>query len=228
MFNNIKFRKRNMETFNEQLKNNRLKTLSRDILNQPSGIGQRWDTYGISEATMLSANFWDVAKRPLQTNNVIEVTLHGEDDDSAQLGSFRALAGYAKVIGGDKYASQLIKLGWGDDFCTLDIANLRQYAGVTQTFPFGFHATVQPSMFYVFVDAEKVGGGSVVLKDGTTTLTTVTLLANDGYGKMYSYDASGATPASTFSLSFTGAAGELSTGNIHAVMVGNYQLPASN
>jgi hypothetical protein len=61
---------------------------------------------------MLSANFWNVRKKPLQANDVIKVTIHGEDDDSAQMGSFRALAGYAKVIGGDKYASQLIKLGW--------------------------------------------------------------------------------------------------------------------
>jgi hypothetical protein len=50
------------------------------------------------------------------------------------MGSFDALAGYAKVIGSDKYASRLIKLGWGDYLCTLDIANIRQYAGVTQMF----------------------------------------------------------------------------------------------
>jgi hypothetical protein len=50
------------------------------------------------------------------------------------MGSLRALAEYAKMIRGDKYASQLIKLGWGDYLCTLDIANIRQYAGVTQMF----------------------------------------------------------------------------------------------
>jgi hypothetical protein len=52
---------------------------------------------------------------------------------------------------------------------------------------------VQSSTFYVFVDAEKVGDCSVVIKAGTTTLTMVALLANDGCGKIYSYDASGAT-----------------------------------
>jgi hypothetical protein len=182
-----------MDEFNRQLKNKRLKTLSPDILNQPSGIGQRWNSYGISEAIMLSANFWDVSKRALPTNNVIKVTMHGEDDDSAQMGSFRTLAGYATVILGDKYASQLIKLRWGDYLCILDIANIRQYAEVTQIFPFAFHTTVQSSMSYVFVDAEKVGDGNMVLKAETTTLTMVALLANDDYGKIYSYDASGAT-----------------------------------
>jgi hypothetical protein len=155
-----------MDVFNGQLKNNRLKTLSRDILNQPSGIGHRWDSYGISEANMLSENFWYVRKRPLQTNDVIKVTIHGEDDDSAEMRSLRALAGYAKVIGGDKYASQLIKLGWDDYLCTLDIANIRQYTGVTQIFRFAFHTIGQSSTFYVFVDAEKLGDGSVVLKAG--------------------------------------------------------------
>jgi hypothetical protein len=64
---------------------------------------------------------------------------------------------------------------------------------VTQIFPFAFHTTVQPSTFYVFLDAGKVGDGSMVLKARTTTLTMVALLANDGYGEIYSYDASGAT-----------------------------------
>jgi hypothetical protein len=81
-------------------------------------------------------------------------------------------------------------------------------------------------MFYVFVDGEKIGGGSVVLKSGSTTLATVTLVAGDSYGKMYTADVSSGTPASIYSLSFTGVAGETSRGNIHAVMVGNYQLPA--
>jgi hypothetical protein len=42
---------------------------------------------------------------------------------------------------------------------------------------------------------------------------------------MYSYDASAKAPASGYTLSFTGAAGETSHGNIHTVMVSNYQLP---
>ncbi|MDR2628501.1 MAG: hypothetical protein LBC30_00675 [Puniceicoccales bacterium] len=37
-----------MATFNDQLKSNRLKTLSLDILDQVSGISQRWDTYGVT------------------------------------------------------------------------------------------------------------------------------------------------------------------------------------
>jgi hypothetical protein len=43
------------------------------------------------------------------------------------------------------------------------------------------------------VDAEKFGDGSVILKAGTTTVRMVALLANDGYGKIYSYDPSGST-----------------------------------
>jgi type V secretory pathway adhesin AidA len=64
-----------------------------------------------------------------------------------------------------------------------------------------------------------------VLKSGGTTITTITLTADDSFGKMYSYDMSSKSPASTYSISFTGAAGETSTGNIHVVMVSNYQLP---
>jgi hypothetical protein len=65
-----------------------------------------------------------------------------------------------------------------------------------------------------------------VLKAASTTITTVTLTANDSYGKMYSYDASSKDPASSYTLSFTGVAGEPSTGNIHTVMISNCQLPA--
>jgi hypothetical protein len=215
-----------MATFNDQLKNNRLKTLSLDVLDQASGIGQRWDTYGVSVADITTPNFWDVSQRPLQTNDVIAVTLHDSTYDRARLGSFRALAGYARRIEGDRYASRLLKLNWGDDFCTFDIENISQYAGTTQVFPLGYHATLQPVMFYVFVDSESIKGGSVVLKAGSTTITTVALTAGDSFGKMYSYDASAKAPASTYSISFTGAAGETSTGNIHVVMVSNYQLPA--
>jgi hypothetical protein len=172
------------------------------------------------------ANFWDVSQRPLQTNDVIAVTLYDSTYAGARLGSFRALAGYARRIEGDRYASQLIKLNWGDDFCTFDIENISQYAGKTATFSLGYHAVLQPVMFYVFVDAEKIGGGSVVLKSGSTTLTTIALTAGDSFGKMYSYDSSAKDPASGYTLSFTGAAGETSRGNIHVVMVSNYQLPA--
>jgi hypothetical protein len=171
-------------------------------------------------------NFWDVSQRPLQTNDVIAVTLHDSTYDGGRMGSFRALAGYAKRLEGDHYASQLIKLNWGDDFCSFDIEDISQYGGKTVTFPLGYHGTLQPVMFYVFVDGESIKGGSVVLKSGSTTLTTVTLASGDSHGKMYSYDASGGDPASTYTITFTGAAGETSRGNIHAVMVGNYQLPA--
>jgi hypothetical protein len=213
-----------MATFNDQLKSNRLKTLSLDVLNQASGISQRWDTYGVTLSEITSPNFWDVSQRPLQTNDVVAVTLHDSAYDGARLGTFRLLAGYARRMEGDSYASQLLKLDWGDDFCALDIENISQYAGVAQTFPFGYHATVQPKMFYVFVDGEKIKGGSVVLKAGSTTLATVTLTAGDSYGKMYSANVSSADPASTLSISFTGIGGETSSGNIHTVMVGNYQL----
>jgi hypothetical protein len=215
-----------MATFNDQLQNNRLKTLSLDVLDQASGIRQKWDTYGLTVADITSPNFWDVSQRPLQTNDVIAVTLHDSTYAGARLGSFRALAGYARRIGGDRYASQLLKLNWGDDFCTFDVGDISQYAGKTATFPLGYHAVLQPVMFYVFVDGESIKGGSVVLKSGSTTLTTIALTAGDSFGKMYSYDASAKAPASAYTVSFTGAAGETSCGNIHAVLVGNYQLPA--
>jgi hypothetical protein len=215
-----------MGTFNDQLKNNRLKTLSLDVLNQASGIGQKWDTYGVSVSDIFGPNFWDVSQRPLQTNDVIAVTLHDSTYDGGRMGSFRALAGYAKRLEGDHYASQLIKLGWGGDFCTFDIEDISSYDGKTVTFPMRYHGTLRPVMFYVFVDGESIKGGSVVLKVGSTTLTTVTLASGDSYGKMYSYDASSGDPASTYTITFTGIAGETSRGNIHVVMVGNYQLPA--
>jgi hypothetical protein len=215
-----------MATFNDQLKSNRLKTLSLDILDQASGIGQKWDTSGVTLSEITAPNFWDVIQRPLQTNDVITVTLHDGTYDGARLGNFRLLAGYARRIEGDTYASQLIKLDWGDDFCSLDIGDISQYAGKTVTFPFGYHATLQPKMFYVFVDGKSIKGGSVVLKVGSTTLTTVTLTAGDSYGKMYTYDASAKAPASAYTITFTGAAGETSRGGIHIAMVGNYQLPA--
>ncbi|MDR1232902.1 MAG: hypothetical protein LBJ75_01400 [Puniceicoccales bacterium] len=75
------------------------------------------------------------------------------------------------------------------------------------------------------MDGEKIKGESIILKAGATTLATVTLTAGDSYGKMYSADVSSADPASTLSISFTGIGGETSSGNIHTVMVGNYQLP---
>jgi hypothetical protein len=53
-----------MGTFNDQLKNNRLKTLSLDVLNQSSGIGQKWDTYGVAVSDIFGPNFWDVSQWP--------------------------------------------------------------------------------------------------------------------------------------------------------------------
>jgi hypothetical protein len=147
-----------MATFNDQLKNNRLKNLSLDVHDQASGISQKWDTYGLTVADIISPNFWDASQRPLQTNDVIAVTLHDSTYDGARPGSFRALAGYAKRIDGDNYASQLIKLNWGDDFCTFDIEDISQYAGKTVTFSLGYHAVLQPVMFYVFVDGKKHQG----------------------------------------------------------------------
>jgi hypothetical protein len=200
--------------------------LSQDVLNQPGTTGQQWDTYGETVSTITAPNYWDVSQKTIQNSNIINVRMHDASNDSALMGTFRVVVGYAKVLGGDRYASQLIKLNWGDDFCALDIENISQYAAKTQTFPFGYHATLQPVMFYVFVDGESIKGGSVVLKSGSTTITTVTLAAGDSYGKMYSYDASAKAPASAYTITFTGIAGETSRGNIHAVMVGNYQLPA--
>lgn len=212
--------------FTEQLKRSRIKTLAQDVLNQPGTTGQQWDTYGETVSTITAPNYWDVSKKTIQNSNIINVRMHDASNDSALMGTFRVVVGYAKVMGGDTYASQLLKLDWGDDFCTLDIENISQYAGVTETFPLGYHTTLQPKMFYVFVDGENIKGGSVVLKAGSTTITTITLTAGDSFGKMYSYNASAKAPASTYSISFTGAAGEISHGNIHVVMVGNYQLPA--
>jgi hypothetical protein len=154
------------------------------------------------------------------------MTLHDGTYDGGRMGSFRALAGYARRLEGDKYASQLIKLNWGDDFGTFDIEDISQYGGKSVTFNLGYHGTLQPVMFYVFVDGETIRGGSIVLKAGSATLTTVTLTAGDSYGKMYSWDASSKAPASTYTITFTGIAGETSRGNIHTLMVGNYQLPA--
>jgi hypothetical protein len=217
-----------MGTFHEQLSNKRLKTLSLDVCGEASGVSQKWDTYGVTVSDVTAANFWDVSERPLASNDVIDVTLHDSVYDGARLGSFRALAGYARLLGGGRYASQLIKLGWGEEFCALDIKDISQYGGKTATFPFGYHAVLQPLMFYVFVDAERILGGSVVLKAGSTTITTVTLTAGDSWGTMYSYDASAKSPASAYTVTFTGAAGETSQGNIHGVMVSSYQLPAES
>jgi len=73
--------------------------------------------------------------------------MHNASDDNALMETFSVVVGYARVMGGDTYASQLIKLGKMDDFCTSDIKNISQYAGVSSgNLPFGFHATVQLKM----------------------------------------------------------------------------------
>jgi hypothetical protein len=105
---------------------------------------------------------------------------------------------------------------------------MRQYPWTAQTFPFGFYSIIRSSIFDIFVNADKIDGDSIVLTIETTILTTVTGLANDGLDNMSSYNVSAAIPASTFSIWCTGAAGELSTGTIHVLMVGIYQLLASD
>jgi hypothetical protein len=216
-----------MATFNDQLKNNRLKISSLDVLNHASGIGQQWDTYGVAISDIIAPNFWDGSRRPRETNDVVAVTLHDSTDDGGRMGSFRALTGSARRLEDDHSASQLIKLGCGDDFCTFDIEDIGQYGEKIVTFPLRYHGTLRPVMFYVFIDGERIKGGRIVLKSGSTTLATVTLGAGDSYGKMYSYDASSNGPASTDTITFTGIAREISRGNIPAVMVRNYELPAS-
>lgn len=201
-----------MATFKDQLDNFRIKTLSQDLLQQPTSVGQYWDTMGLEVSEIAGANFWDLTMRPLQTNDVIMARIHGASDDSAILGEMRFLSAYCKLINPRKYASHLLPLYNGDSYAVADIADVNSMTASTSK-TVALLSSSSVSDVYVYFDGKSTNGISVTIGG-----TTKSFANTASYGEVLHFDSLSISGAS-FTVTIVATSGDSSLANLHIVAV---------
>lgn len=173
-----------MATFQDQLDNKRIKTLSQDLLNQPQTTGQLWDTLGLTKADIEAPNFWNSQMHPLQTNDEVKVRVHDAVNDAVILyPDAKVVASYVYTNpNGYDYVSQLVFVEGTSTYQSIDLVGLEQSIGqfsatVDTT---GYFTFTGSAVAYAYLDADSTPADitiEVLQSDGTTVVATAVIPA---------------------------------------------------
>ena len=203
-----------MATFKDQLDNYRIKTLSQDLLQQPTSVGQYWDTMGLAISDIVTANFWDLTMRPLQTNDVICARIHDASDDSAILGEMRFLSAYCHLIDPKHYVSQLLAVKSGEGYVAADIADVNNMTTATST-TIKLLDAASISDVYVFFDGKLSNALSVTVAGSAAQ----TIAAGSAFGEALHFSSLSISD-NKFAVSVTATAGTTTApAKLHVVAV---------